>query len=218
MRNIAKVCAMNILSFETSSTKSSIALAHQGKVHQVELGQPRGQIAQMLPTITELLEAAKLTLKDLDVLAFSAGPGSFTGIRVALGMLQGIALATETPIAAVSSLRVLAQTAYRTLGHKNVLTVINAFMGEIYWGVYALDAEGVMQAKMLDQISKPEMLDLSAFSEYTVVGDGLASLPLVYPEAQDIILLIASTPLQKIDDVSPFYLRMEDAWKTVSNK
>jgi tRNA threonylcarbamoyladenosine biosynthesis protein TsaB len=205
---------MNILSLETSSTKSSIALAHQSKVHQLELGQPRGQIAQILPTITQLLETAQLTLKDVEVLAFSAGPGSFTGIRVALGILQGIALATELPVAAVSSLRVLAQTAYRTLGHEKVITVVNAFMGEIYWGVYALDEHGVMQSQMPDQISKPDELDLSVFPEYSAVGDGLGSVSLLYPEAQDLIPLISSTPLQKIDAVVPFYLRMEDAWKT----
>jgi len=205
---------MNIFSLETSSTKSSIALAHQGVIHQLELGQPRGQIAQILPTITQLLEITKLTLKEVDVLAFSAGPGSFTGIRVALGILQGIALATDIPVAAVSSLRVLAQTAYRTLGYEKVVTVVNAFMNEIYWGVYISDTQGVMQAQMPDQISKPDQLNLSLFPEYTPVGDGLSSSILLYSEAQDLMPLIASTPLQKIDSVIPFYLRMEDAWKT----
>ena len=127
---------------------------------------------------------------------------------------MSLILITELPVAAVSSLRVLAQTAYRTLGHEKVLTVVNAFMGEIYWGVYVLDEHGVMQAQMLDQISKPEELDLSVFPEYSAVGDGLASASLLYPEAQDLISFIPSSTLQKIDAVFPFYLRMEDAWKT----
>ena len=147
---------MNILALETSGSLGTVALRHGEHSFQVNITVHQQQIACILELIDELLQRCQLQIKDLDYLAFSAGPGSFTGIRIALGVVQGIALATNKSVIAISSLQCLAQTSWRLLQQKCVVPCINAYMEQVYWGCYELDEQGIMQPTQPDQVSAPQ--------------------------------------------------------------
>jgi tRNA threonylcarbamoyladenosine biosynthesis protein TsaB len=211
-----KQSSMKILGLETSARESSIGLLVNGRTETIHLKESRGQIAELLPAIEQLLNHHTLQLGDLTALAFSAGPGSFTGLRVGLGILQGIALAHDFPVATISSLRVLAQTAYRSYGHKKVVTQVNAFMDEMYVGHYSANSEGVMIPERPDELVHQH--DDVALLDYTSVGDiGAGISEVLYPAVEDLLMLAAMEVergnTQSIESVFPYYLRQKEAWK-----
>lgn len=104
--------ALKMLAIETSGTTASIALGFDGDVVERTIAEPREQTAQILGLIDELLAGAGSRLTDLDALVFGRGPGSFTGLRVAAAVVQGLSLASGVPIVAVSSLAALAQRGF----------------------------------------------------------------------------------------------------------
>ena len=151
---------MPVLAFELSSTQGSVALQVGKQCEQVALGSARKQIEQVLPVVDALLQKYQLKLSDIDCLALSAGPGSFTGLRVALGICQGLALGSEIPVVTLSSLHILAQSAQRLLGAEQVVCCVNAFMEQVYLGQYALDLAGEMRATQSDSIQNPSDISL----------------------------------------------------------
>lgn len=220
---------MNILGIETSSVGGSVALKLGTHIEQQSLGPSRQQAGQILPIIAQLLSRHSLDVYDLDLLTFSAGPGSFTGVRMGLGVVQGLALAANLAVIPISSLQVLAQSAYRLEHCTHVFCLVDAFMGEIYSGTYQLDTAGIMFPITEDHLSKPENLLFPASGSWTGIGSGWESYRaqlaqneqisaingILQPQAQDLVLL-AENMLDKklsIDDVLPYYLRDKDAWK-----
>ncbi|ALG68703.1 tRNA (adenosine(37)-N6)-threonylcarbamoyltransferase complex dimerization subunit type 1 TsaB [Beggiatoa leptomitoformis] len=135
---------MNILLLDTATEACSCALSVQGNLTQRFTLDPRKHAELILPMADDLLQTAGLTPSDLDAVAFGCGPGSFTGLRIACGVAQGIAFAATIPVIPVSNLAILAQMAYAEWGEKQVLTAIDARLQEVYWGIYQLDAAGVM--------------------------------------------------------------------------
>lgn len=105
--------APRLLAIETSGRTGSIALDAGGTVTERTIATPREQTAQILALVDELLAASGLVLADLDALVFGRGPGSFTGLRVAAAVVQGLSLASGVPIVAVSSLAALAQRGFQ---------------------------------------------------------------------------------------------------------
>ncbi len=91
--------------------------------------------------LDSLMTEAAITLQDLDALAFSRGPGSFTGVRIATGVIQGVALGAELPVVPVSTLAALAQDCFDNCNTNIAFTAMDARMGEIYWGVYQRDQQ-----------------------------------------------------------------------------
>lgn len=106
---------------------------------------PRRHAEFILPLADELLAAAGITPLQLDGVAFGCGPGSFTGLRLACGIAQGIAFAANIPVLPISSLATLAQAASMEAGASQVLAAIDARMKEVYWGCYRLNKLGLMQ-------------------------------------------------------------------------
>ena len=123
---------MNILALDTSTEHCSIALSLSGHIISEELlaGQRHSEL--LLPMLHELLAANDQTLSQLDGIAFGAGPGSFTGLRIACGVAQGLAFATNIPLIGVSTLEALAQKS----GNNKVIATLDARMGEIYHAAY----------------------------------------------------------------------------------
>lgn len=154
---------MNLLALETATEHCSVALlrvAADGR-HDViarRLHAPRQQTELLLPMIDEVLTEAGIRLDDLDALAYSCGPGAFTGVRIAAAVAQGLALGADLPVVAVSSLQALAQGAYRVHGAQAVLASFDARMQEIYAGAYLLDANGLMQAQTAEVATPPATL------------------------------------------------------------
>lgn len=127
--------------------------------------------------IDSLLAEAGLARSALDGLAFGRGPGSFTGVRIACGVVQGLALGLDLPVAPVSSLAALAQGAYRERAQTTVAAAIDARMGEVYWGAYRLDDQGVMQLQGEEAVLKPQQVRLADASgaDWFGAGSGWAS-------------------------------------------
>ena len=164
-----------------------------------------------------------LSASELTAIAFSRGPGSFSGVRINAAVTQALAWANDLPVIPVSSLQALAQAAYRVLGLKSVTAVLDARMQEVYIASFELDQHGIMQA-----VDEEQLLNYSNATQvvqFEIVGSGSV---LIQPEqiqykdlsatAQD-IATIARLNVQQQKWVSaeqalPVYLR-DNAWKKI---
>ncbi|VFS01250.1 metal-dependent protease-like protein, putative molecular chaperone [Salmonella enterica subsp. enterica serovar Typhimurium] len=111
---------------------------------------------------------------------FGRGPGSFTGVRIGIGIAQGLALGANLPMIGVSTLATMAQGAWRKTGATRVLAAIDARMGEVYWAEYQRDAQGVWQGEETEAVLKPERVGerLKQLSgEWATVGTGWSAWP-----------------------------------------
>ena len=129
---------MRLLALETSSAIGSIALLDGADVAERFIRTPREQTDLVLPLVEDLLTAAGVGLRDLDAIAFGRGPGSFTGLRIAAAVAQGLAVSADLPVVAVSSLQALAQRAWRELGVADAWICVDARMREVYFARYTI--------------------------------------------------------------------------------
>ena len=120
---------------------------------------PRLHAQKLLPMIKDLLAEAGVELTAVDAIAFGRGPGAFTGVRIAIGVVQGLAFALERPVLPISNLAVLAQRAYREHGATQVASAIDARMDEVYWGCYREQA-GEMCLAGVEAVLPPEVAAL----------------------------------------------------------
>jgi len=129
---------LKILALDTSTEYCSIALSLDGEIlsREVLAGQQHSEL--ILPMLQRMLAETELTLVQLDGIAFGAGPGSFTGLRIACGVAQGLAFGADLPVTGVCTLEALAQQ----LGNGDVITAVDARINEIYHAAYTRVAEG----------------------------------------------------------------------------
>lgn len=128
-----------ILSIETSSELASVALLRGATVTSRVSSGVRTHSQSVLPMIQELLAEAGIALKDCDAIAFGAGPGSFTGVRTACGVAQGLAFGANLPVVPVVTLDAMALACRQQHGAADVLAVLDARMGEVYWAQYRFE-------------------------------------------------------------------------------
>ncbi|MDP2639054.1 MAG: tRNA (adenosine(37)-N6)-threonylcarbamoyltransferase complex dimerization subunit type 1 TsaB, partial [Betaproteobacteria bacterium] len=123
---------MNLVALETSTEYCSLAVSRGTQVFErsFHAGQRHSELA--LPALRDLLQQAALDMQSIDGIAYGAGPGSFTGLRIACGMAQGLALARELPVAGIGTLLALAENC----GADKVIACLDARMGEVYHGAY----------------------------------------------------------------------------------
>ncbi len=129
---------MKILALDTSTEYLSLALSVDDKVFVRELLAGQSHSQRILPLLRELLDEAGVELTDLDGIAFGAGPGSFTGLRIGCGVAQGLAFGANLPVVGVSTLLALAQAS----GADHVIACLDARMGEVYHAVYVRESDG----------------------------------------------------------------------------
>lgn len=164
---------LKLLAIDTSTEACSAALMVHDQILERYQCVPRAHTQLILPMMQALLDEAGLKLRDLDALAFTRGPGSFTGIRIAASIVQACAFAADLPVVAVSSLQCLAQTAYRTLQAEQVLVVIDAHLNEVFSAAYRLQEEtGLMQACSAEQLGLPQHCQASGLTNFVGVGSG----------------------------------------------
>lgn len=201
---------MNILAIEASSAQCSVAVSVKDQVFSRSTEIPRQQAQRILPMIDAVLSEAASHLENLDAIALGIGPGSFTGLRLAMGVVQGLSYATELPIIPISSLAVIAQGAYLQHDCSEVLVVVDAHMGELYQGHYQL-REGFMQAVSQDVLIKPDKV---------MLHDTIFLADKVLPTAEALLSLAEHTADQQqpIFKIMPNYLRGKQAWKTLENQ
>ncbi|MGH8164806.1 MAG: tRNA (adenosine(37)-N6)-threonylcarbamoyltransferase complex dimerization subunit type 1 TsaB [Rhodanobacteraceae bacterium] len=207
---------MNLLAIETSTESCSVALLHDDALIERSELAPRRHAELVLPMAESLLVEAGIARKQLDGIAVGRGPGAFTGVRLGVSIVQGLALALDVPVVTVSSLAALAMQAPRD--ESQVLALIDARMGEIYAGAFRFDAEGLVQSIDDERVIRAEDWVLPSSSTVrSVIGSGwdayrdtvlarLASPPHWaeggrYPQARDVARL--ATPRFEAGDVLP---------------
>jgi tRNA threonylcarbamoyladenosine biosynthesis protein TsaB len=174
---------MRLLAFETATRRLSVALWQDGALIERAGEIPNGGSGQLLPWAHELLAEAGLTLKQIDGIAFGAGPGGFTGLRLACGVAQGLAWGLELPVLPVSTLEALALAS----GERDVWVCLDARMNEVYGAAYRVEGDGVMQL-MAPSCLPPAVAPAPTFSGGWGVGDGFASYaPLLAARKPDLI-------------------------------
>lgn len=152
---------MKILAIDTATEACSAALYIDGVITEQFQIAPREHTQLILSMIETLLEQSEIKVGQLDALAFGRGPGSFTGVRIATGIIQGLAFACDLPVVPVSTLAALAQQAYDQHQHEFVLTAIDARMGEIYWACYAKNQNNMMSLSSEECVSSAESVVLT---------------------------------------------------------
>ena len=133
---------MKLLAVETATEACSAALMINGEITEQFCLTANGHSKLILPMVDSLLVDAGLQPSDLDGLAFGCGPGSFTGVRIATGIIQGIAFALDLPIVPVSNLAVVAQDFFDHNPENLAFVAMDARMNEIYWGIYQRNTSG----------------------------------------------------------------------------
>ena len=215
---------MKLLALETANEQCSVSIVDETQELFFQLdARAKAQTQTILPMIDQAFTQLGLSASELTAIAFSRGPGSFSGVRINAAVTQALAWANDLPVVPVSSLQALAQAAYRVLGLKSVTAVLDARMQEVYIANFELDQHGIMQA-----VDEEQLLNYSNASQvvqFEIVGSGSA---LIQPEqiqykdlsatAQD-IATIARLNVQQQKWVSaeqalPVYLR-DNAWKKI---
>lgn len=215
---------MKVLALETANEQCSVCIADEDQELYFQLdARAKAQTQTILPLIEQGLAQTGAALTDLTAIAFSRGPGSFSGVRINAAVTQALAWANDLPVIPVSTLQALAQAAHRIAGLIEVTAVLDARMQEVYIASFKLDAQGIMQP--VDEEQLLSYSDAEQAVKFAVIGSGSA---LVKPEqiqykamsatAQD-IAAIARVHAQQQNWVSaeqalPVYLR-DNAWKKI---
>lgn len=219
---------MNILAIETSSDFCSVAVAKDDLLFEKEALIPQQHAQVLLTWLDELFDEAQLDFAALNAIAYSCGPGSFTGIRIGAAVAQGLALTQEIITLAVPSLQVIAQGIHRETGAAEVIIIQDARMDQFYYGCYRLDQQ-VMQASQPDRICNFEELQLAGIDQNSLIvtdskliaASGLKNTVTDYrPKAVDVLFLgrylldqgVHTTAMEAL----PIYLRPDTTWKKQS--
>jgi tRNA threonylcarbamoyladenosine biosynthesis protein TsaB len=165
---------MQLLAIDTATEACSAALLLNGEVRERFTVQPRRHGALLLEMMDALLAEAGLRPADLDGLAFSRGPGAFTGVRIAVGVAQGVAFGADLPLVPVSTLAALAQGGFRRTGARRLLPAFDARMDELYWGVYEIGADGLAAQRAAEQVAAAEAVELPEGAGWFGLGSGWA--------------------------------------------
>lgn len=177
---------MKILSFDTSTEYLSVALAAGDQLRVRESLAVQQHSSLLLPTVSKLLAEANLTLQQLDCIAFGAGPGSFTGLRIACSAAQGLAFGVDIPVVGISTLLAMAEAS----GAHRVIAVVDARMGEIYHAAYEKKTSGWSEV-VAPNLCKPEVAPAVSGTDWVGVGNGFA--------AYDILKALYAKQLTRVD-------------------
>ena len=209
---------MRILAIDTATEACSVALWNDGTIKALFELCPREHTQRILPMVQEILAAGDLTLTDIDALAFGRGPGSFTGVRIGIGIAQGLALGANLPMIGVCTL---------------------ATMGEVYWAEYQRDDNGNWHGEETEAVLTPEQVHerlLQLSGDWVTVGTGWPAWPelgkdsgltlsdgdVLLPAAEDMLpvatQMLAAGETVAVEHAEPVYLRNTVAWKKLPGK
>lgn len=215
---------MKLLALETANEQCSVSIVDENQELFFQLDtRAKAQTQTILPMIEQGYAQLGVTTEDLTAIAFSRGPGSFSGVRINAAVTQALAWSHDLPVIPVSTLQALAQAAYRLHGLTAVTAVLDARMNEVYIASFQLNDQGIMQA-----VDEEQLLDYqqaASITQFTLVGSGSA---LIQPDAlefkdvvataQDIAQIARAAALKaqwvKAEEALPVYLR-DNAWKKI---
>ena len=224
---------MNILAFDTSTEYLSLALLKGSEILQYDCnaGQTHSQI--ILPQIQALLDSANLQLSDLQGIAFGAGPGSFTGVRIAAGVAQGLGFGANLPVVSVCTLLALAEAS----GAGKVIACLDARMGEVYHAAYE-KTNDTWQGIIEPGLYKPDAVPVIKGADWVGAGSGwqtyaeqLSAVYIEHLQSTQPQLLPSSAAILKLalpifakgeakpaSEAMPIYIRNRVALKTAERE
>lgn len=229
-----------ILALDSSSDACSVALICDGVVTGLFEMAAKSHTQRLLPMVDEVLQQAGCDKRELDAIAFGRGPGSFTGLRICLGIVQGLAFGLQIPVVPVSTLAAIAAGYYRNAAADElkqpqpVLVALDARMNEVYWGLFQYDPHNPLPIGLTAEFVMPPSAvvqqDAVRQNRNHLIGLGpgwhyedlqqLAPVAFdlsVYPDAADMVRM-AETLLARGESVpamaaQPVYLRDEVSWQ-----
>lgn len=164
---------MKLLAIDTATEQCSVALSLDGNCITRDTVMPRAHAELILPMIKDVLAEASISLRQLDAIAFGRGPGAFTGVRIAIGVVQGLAFACDLPVIAVSNLTAVAQQVATdpNAGQHEILVCMDARMHEVYWARFQI-REGLTIPLSAEQVSSAENVVAAQHSHPLALGLG----------------------------------------------
>ena len=221
-----------ILAIETSTELASVALLCDREIIVRESAGVQTHSQSVLPMVQTVLQEAGLRVQDCDALAFGSGPGSFTGVRTACGITQGLAFATNLPVVPVVTLQAMAQACLERYGKNDVVVLLDARMEEVYWARYRYD--GAWRIVVEPALASPQSVTsaptaaacgngLDAYAaafEQHVFAERIADIP--GPHAKHIARLAQQAwsrgETVQAKDAQPLYLRNKVALTTAERQ
>lgn len=225
---------MNILAIDTATEACSVALQFNNKIYTRYEVCPQQHSQKILIMVEEVMNDAGATLNELQVLGFGRGPGSFTGVRIATGIIQGLALGSGLPVVGVSTLQAMAQQVIASQAVDNVAVAIDARMSEVYFARFQ-NKQGLAVTDGDEQVLAPELAaTLTTSSDTGFAGTGWQAYPelaaaagninvsVSYPYARHMLPLVEQAFLRNefttAESVSPVYLRDTVTWKKLPGR
>ncbi len=235
---------MNYLAIDASTEACSVALQFNGNITSEFEICPQSHSLLLLPMIDRLLKAANCQLSQLDGLIYGQGPGSFTGVRIGIGVAQGLAFSADLAVVGVSTLQNMAQLAFQKHQVTKVISTIDARMSEVYNGYFELDESGIMQPMLAESVLPPEKLaeHLAKFTQQAygvgtgwdayqgalsslktnTLQQGSASPEILFPHAEATLLIGEQLFAQGLgvsaEHAQPVYVRDTVSWKKLPGK
>ena len=220
-----------ILAIETSGSACSVALARGGEIDQRVEAAPREHARKVLPMVDELLRQGNVPLEAVDAIAFTRGPGSFTGLRIGFGIVQGLAFGLDIPVIGVSTLQCMAFRAAKRHAATSVtvVPVLDARMGQVYWAAYRVEAGELPVAETVDSVMAPadacsrmpKNIDIAVGDGWPLIGDDSLVVGQCFPDFHADAESVAALALplfrqgaaHNIFDAELSYIRDEVSWK-----
>ena len=227
---------IKLLALDTSTEACSVALQVGTDILTLDEVCPQQHSKRVLPMVQQLLSQAGLSLNQLDGIVFGRGPGSFTGVRIGVGVTQGLAFGADVPVFGVSTLAAMAQAAQRLHGATQVIAAIDARMAEVYIGHFSLQ-QGLMQLNGEELAVKPaNITEFNISGDVYAVGTGwqtyanellqqqaaIIAADILYPSAQDMLTLalpaLAAGQFIAAELAEPVYVRDEVTWQKLPGR
>jgi tRNA threonylcarbamoyladenosine biosynthesis protein TsaB len=226
-----------ILAVDTSSGACSVAIYGDGICAEEFVLSSREHTRKILPMVDSILATQSLSLQDIDAIAFGRGPGSFTGLRIAAGVVQGLAFGANLPVVAVSSLAAMAQGWIREQAQsceEMICVAFDARMSEVYFASFQ-NKSGYSQSVDSELVSKPAKIELNNLIKPIVALGSGWNYPELLPDsvclvkdcerevrALDVAILgerqyLAGQSMNP-ELAVPVYLRNEVSWKKLADQ
>jgi len=165
-----------LLAIETSSEACSVALNVDGRAEELFEHAPLRHAELLLPAISRLLAEASMPIASLDAIAFGQGPGSFTSLRIGIGVVQGLAWAADLPVVPCSSLAAVAQSAFDRVGGAvgDVCVAVDARMQEVFSGWFEHAPDGLARPVGGERVGAPSTVARATSRPFVAAGNGFA--------------------------------------------
>jgi tRNA threonylcarbamoyladenosine biosynthesis protein TsaB len=233
---------VNLLAIDASTEACSVALLFNGQLFKRFELCPQSHSQLLLPMVDAVLKEASCTLHQLDGLVYGQGPGSFTGVRIGIGVAQGLGFAANLAMVGVSTLQTMAQIAFEKHNQTQVIAAIDARMDEVYNGYYQVDKQGIMQAVISETVLSPRIVKQHIIEQTPLnglvygVGTGWqayqtelnnlienhSNIDILYPHASAMLTLAKSKFIQgktvKAENAQPVYVRDTVSWQKLPGR